>query len=79
MAVIGVKMGQPALGATLGAGTYIISWFVMGLGIMMAGSDGVQLIKDLRKKWFGAKNAMASPAAIEIPIDNQGPLGSTIE
>ena len=54
-AAIGVKIGQPALGVGLGVGVYILSWILLGLGIWMAGPEGVQLVKDLRKKWFGVK------------------------
>ena len=60
---IGVKMGQPALGVGVGFGIYIISWIMLGLGILMAGPDGVQLVKDLRKKWFGVKKSPSDPAA----------------
>ena len=62
-AAIGVKMGRPALGAGLGVGIYILSWIMLGMGILMAGPEGVQLVKDLRKKWFGGKKAPAGPAA----------------
>ena len=54
-AAIGVKMGRPAFGVGLGVGIYILSWIMLGLGIWMAGPEGVQLVKDLRKKWFGVK------------------------
>jgi hypothetical protein len=62
-AAIGVKIGQPALGVGLGVGVYILSWIMLGLGIWMAGPEGVQLVKDLRKKWFGVKKEPADPAA----------------
>jgi hypothetical protein len=62
VAAIGVKMGQPALGAGLGVGIYIISWIMLGMGILMAGPEGVQLAKDLRKKWFSVKKKPAGPA-----------------
>jgi hypothetical protein len=51
-AAIGVKMGRPAFGVGLGVGIYILSWIMLGLGIWMAGPEGVQFVKDLRKKWF---------------------------
>jgi uncharacterized membrane protein (DUF485 family) len=54
---IGIKMGQPALGAGFAVGIYIVSWIMLGLGIWMAGPEGVQLVKDLRKKWFRVKKA----------------------
>jgi hypothetical protein len=62
-AAIGVKMGQPRFGVSLGVGIYIFSWIMLGLGIWMAGPEGVQLVKDLRKKWFGRKKAPSGPAA----------------
>ena len=61
---IGVKMGKPALGAGFGIGIYILSWIMLGLGVWMAGPEGVQLVKDLRKKWFGVKKA---PSDSETP------------
>jgi hypothetical protein len=60
-AAIGVKMGQPAFGVGLGVGIYILSWIMLGLGIWMAGPEGVQLVKDLRKKWFGVNKAPSGP------------------
>ena len=60
-AAIGVKMGQPALGVGLGVGIYILSWIMLGLGIWMAGPEGVQLVKDLRKKWFGVNKVPSGP------------------
>lgn len=54
-AVIGLKTRHPALGAALGVGIYILSWNMLGLGIWMAGPEGVKLVKDLHKKWFGVK------------------------
>ena len=60
-AAIGVKMGQPALGVGLGVGIYILSWIMLGLGIWMAGPKGVQLVKDLRKKWFGVNKVPSGP------------------
>ena len=62
-AAIGVKMGQPKFGVVLGVGIYILSWIMLGLGIWMAGPEGVQLVKDLRKKWFEVKKAPSGPAA----------------
>ena len=53
--VIGVKIGKPALGVSLGVGIYILSWIMLGLGVLMAGTKGVQLVKDLSKKLFGVK------------------------
>ena len=52
---IGVKIGQPSLGVSFGVGIYMLSWIMLGLGIWMAGPEGVQLVKDLRRKWFGVK------------------------
>jgi uncharacterized membrane protein (DUF485 family) len=54
-AAIGVKIGRPAFGVSLGLGIYILSWIMLGLGVLMAGPEGAQLVKDLRKKWFGVK------------------------
>jgi len=54
-AVIGMKIGKPAFGVGLGIGIYILSWIMLGLGIWMAGPEGVQHIKYLRNKWFGVK------------------------
>jgi len=59
---IAAKMGELALGAFLGVIIYILSWGMMGLGIWMAGPEGVQLVKDLRKKLFGGKNKPTGPA-----------------
>lgn len=64
VALIGAKMGKAAVGAALGVGIYILSWGMLGLGIVMAGPEGVQLVKDLRQKWFGRKKAgPASPGS----------------
>jgi len=76
---IGVKIGQPALGVGVGFGIYIISWIMLGLGILMAGPDGVQLVKDLRKKWFGGKKSLSDSAVPEMPADNEGSRGTTLE
>jgi hypothetical protein len=54
-AAIGVKIGKPAFGVGLGVGIYILSWIILGLGVLMAGPEGVQHVKYLRKKWFGVK------------------------
>lgn len=63
-AVIGMKMGKPAFGAGLCIGIYIISWIMLGLGVWMAGPEGVQLVKDLRRKCFKSKNTgPADPSA----------------
>ena len=62
VSAIGVKMGQPALGAGFGIVIYIISWIMLGMGIWMAGPEGVQLVKDLRKKWFSVKKTPSGPA-----------------
>ena len=62
-AAIGMKMGRPAFGVDLGIGIYILSWIMLGLGIWMAGSEGVQFVKNLRKKWFGVKKTPAGPVA----------------
>jgi hypothetical protein len=51
-AALGVKIGKPALGAGLGIVIYAISWIMLGLGVWMAGPEGVQLVNDLRKKLF---------------------------
>jgi hypothetical protein len=79
VAAIGVKMGQPALGAGMGVGIYIISWMMLGLGILMAGPEGVQLVKDLRKKWFRVKNAPSDPAAAKIAADNEHSGGTVVK
>jgi uncharacterized membrane protein (DUF485 family) len=62
-AAIGVKKGQPKFGLVLGVGIYILSWIMLGLGIWMAGPEGVQLAKDLCKKWFGVKKESSRPVA----------------
>jgi len=49
-AAIGVKTGQPLLGAGVGAGIYVLSWCMLGLGVLMAGPEGLQIAKDLRQK-----------------------------
>lgn len=54
-ALIAAKMGHPALGAALGVGIYALSWGMLGLGIVMAGPEGVKLVKELRRKWFSRK------------------------
>ena len=59
---IGIKMGQPALGAGVAFGIYILSWIMLGLGIWMAGTEGVQLCNDLRKKWFRTKKVPPGPS-----------------
>ena len=60
-AAIGVKIGQTALGAVLGFGIYMLSWSMLGLGIWMAGSEEVQRVKGLHKKWFGLKKEPPDP------------------
>ena len=60
-ALIGAKMGKAALGAALGVGIYILSWGMLGLGIVMAGPEGVQLVKELRRKWFGRRTPGLQP------------------
>ena len=54
-AVIGLKTRHPAIGAGVALGIYILSWNMLGLGIWMAGPEGLKLVKDLRKKWFRKK------------------------
>jgi len=54
-AVIGLKTKHPAIGAGAALGIYILSWNMLGLGIWMAGPEGLKLVKDLRKRWFRKK------------------------
>ncbi len=54
-AVIGLKTRHPAIGAGVALGIYILSWNMLGLGIWMAGPEGLKLVKDLRKRWFRKK------------------------
>ena len=54
-AVIGLKTRHPAIGAGAALGIYILSWNMLGLGIWMAGPEGLKLVKDLRKRWFRKK------------------------
>jgi hypothetical protein len=56
VAAVAAKRGEPALGAVLGIVIYILSWGMMGLGIWLAGPEGIQLVKDFRKKLFRGKN-----------------------
>jgi hypothetical protein len=60
---VGARIGQPGLGVGLGVGIYLLSWIMLGAGIWMAGPEGVQLVKDLRKKWFRVKKAPSDPAS----------------
>lgn len=60
---VGVKMGKPALGAGLGIGIYIVSWGMLGLGVWMAGPEGVELVKNLRKKLFDRKKEPPRPTS----------------
>jgi hypothetical protein len=61
-AVIGLKTRHPALGAGVALGIYILSWNMLGLGIWMAGPEGLKIVKDLRRKWFGKKKAQSETA-----------------
>jgi hypothetical protein len=53
--LIGLKMHRPVLGAEIGLGIYIISWLMLGLGTLMAGPEGVRLVKEFSNKRFGSK------------------------
>jgi hypothetical protein len=64
--VIGIKMGQSALGVLLGVCTYISFWIMLGLGIWMDGPKGLLKAKYLRKKWFGVKKAPSGPATPRV-------------
>ncbi len=57
-AVIGLKTRHPALGAGVALGIYILSWNMLGLGIWMAGPEGLKLVKDLRGTWFGKRKKL---------------------
>lgn len=61
-AAIGLKTRHPAIGAGVALGIYILSWNMLGLGIWMAGPEGLKLVKDLRKNWFGKKKALPETA-----------------
>lgn len=54
-AAIGLKTRHPALGAGVAFGIYILSWNMLGLGIWMAGPEGLKFVKDLRRNWFKTK------------------------
>ena len=54
-AVIGLKTRHPAIGAGVALGIYILSWNMLGLGIWMAGPEGLKFVKDLRRNWFKTK------------------------
>lgn len=69
-AAIAAKSGHPKLGAALGIGIYLLSWGMLGLGIVMAGPEGVALVKQLKQKWFGKKKA---PAAAAEPTAEKKP------
>jgi hypothetical protein len=51
-AAIGLKTRHHALGAGIALGIYILSWTMLGLGIWMAGPEGLKLVKDLCRNWF---------------------------
>ena len=59
---LGVKTGQPALGASVGAAIYIISWCMLGLGILMAGPEGVQIVKDFRRRLMKKPPGSSTPS-----------------
>jgi hypothetical protein len=47
---------QDALYAFLGMGTYVFSWGMLGLGLLMAGPEGVKYSRSLIKKlWNSCK------------------------
>jgi hypothetical protein len=56
-----IRTGHPALAAVSGAAIYALSWVMLGLGIVMAGPEGVKLVRDLRGRWFGRKEKSPSP------------------
>lgn len=60
-AYIFAHAGRLELGAAVGLGIYIFSWLMLGLGVWLAGPEGVQLVKELRKKWFGVKTKPTPP------------------
>jgi hypothetical protein len=52
---IGVRMRHAAQGFAWSVGIYIVSWCILGLGIVLAGPEGLQYARDLRKKWSARK------------------------
>ncbi|MBP1711790.1 MAG: hypothetical protein H6Q49_1992 [Deltaproteobacteria bacterium] len=61
-AAIGLKTRHPALGAGVALGIYILSWNMLGLGIWMAGPEGLNLVKDLSRKWFKTRKVPSGTA-----------------
>jgi len=61
-AAIGLKTRHPALGAGVALGIYILSWNMLGLGIWMAGPEGLKLVKDLRTNWFKRRKVPSGTA-----------------
>ena len=61
-AAIGLKTRHPALGAGVAFGIYILSWNMLGLGIWMAGPEGMKIVKDLRRKWFKTRKVPSGTA-----------------
>ena len=60
-AAIGAKSGHTALGVGIGIGLYILSWGMLGLGILFAGPEGMKLVKGLWAKWFHRHTSEAPP------------------
>lgn len=50
-----VLTGRKAFWAVIGIIIYAFSWAMLGLGMLLAGPQGVQYVRKLRRKWFGRK------------------------
>ena len=58
---VGAATGHRNLGITLGVAIYATSWGMLGLGIVMAGREGLDYVKRLRTRWSGSsRKARAS-------------------
>ena len=51
--IMAATTGNKAFWAMIGVIIYGLSWAMLGLGVLLAGPQGVGYVKALRRKWLG--------------------------
>jgi hypothetical protein len=54
-ATMAAVTGRKAFWSLIGLIVYGLSWAMLGCGVLLAGPQGVQFIRELKRKWFSKK------------------------
>jgi hypothetical protein len=53
--------GRKAFWGMIGVIIYGLSWAMLGIGVLLAGPQGVQYVRQLKRKWLGSREQHRDP------------------